>query len=119
METANELLTLLTEHWQMLGLLVGLVVSGGYLMARHRSSGLRKLLADHDLILTDLAERVNSLRRELDQVRDELSAARVRAANAEARAQINEAEVARLRDEVRRLEDRERELLNRIETTNI
>lgn len=110
MKNLDEILDLLTKHWEVLSLLLVGAAAGAYRIARWRTSGLRKVLNAHDEILEDLSTRLHRLRLELEVTREDLSQARAKGYEAAA-------EVARLQARVTELENRERELLLKMNNT--
>ena len=104
MEKIDNVLRLLSEHWEVLGLLMLVLFTGGYTVSRWRASGMRKLISAHNAMLDDLD---NNLR----EVRKELNLARKHHSEALARAYTSEATAARLQQRVLDLTEREKELL--------
>lgn len=109
MDTTNKILSLLAEHWKIICLIGAFFISGGYIIARYRTSGMRKLLNAHSEILDDLSGRLHKLRLELEKAREELSLERSKVLLSQERISVLEARV-------KQLEEREKELLLKIQT---
>ena len=107
MKYLDNFLTLLTQHWKIIVTLGSFFVGGGYLIARYRTSGMRKMVNAHAEILDDVTTRLNRLRLELENARDELM---------EERAQLHYSrqKVMELESRVAMLERREEELMKQI-----
>ena len=107
MEHVDRFFTILTEHWKTILALGAFFISGGYLIARSRTSGMMKMVRAHGDLLDDLSERLHKLRKELENARDELSNERSLLYHSEHRVRV-------LEEKVKELEARERELLLKI-----
>ena len=114
MEFLDTTLQLLATHWEVLASLGALFVSGGYIIARYRTSGMRKMLNAHSEILDDLSNRLNRLRIELENARDELSEEKNKLYSSQERVRELESRVKELENAVKDVEKRELELLQKM-----
>lgn len=108
MKDIDSILNLITNHKVIIVAILTFLGTGGYLIARYRSSGMRKVLNAHDEILDDLSTRLNKLRVDLENARDQLSEER-------SKLYVSTQRVKELESRVAMLEERERELQRQID----